>query len=174
MTYSVEYPKDTNAIVNEKITKKADFSGNGNNEIITILYSSKNFKTPFTWSVKVTSSNKEIFSYTQNDKNIDPFFKDLGYVDNDCKDYIECKFTHYFENIPKLIIMKFYEKDFEKITKSVKEHLIGNDDSEIIAKLQLRLKKSEIPALFIYDSPVDKGKKYYFVSEINKFIQIYE
>jgi len=59
-------------------------------DTITLRVTGKDFHSPFTWTLTISSLGETVLSHTQSDKNIDEFFGDDDHVGG-CKGYVECK-----------------------------------------------------------------------------------
>jgi hypothetical protein len=70
---------------------------------ITLRVSGTAISAPFVWTVTVLDAKeKSLFHVEHDDKGIDPFFGDEGFISiAGCKGYQACKEKWYFEELPK-------------------------------------------------------------------------
>lgn len=84
--------------VNKTITKEVDVTGDSISEVIVLNLKGESWQKPFKWILTINSKGIEIFKYQSDDKWLDAFFADEGYVDN-CTDYLSCKKKYYEKDI---------------------------------------------------------------------------
>lgn len=144
---------------------------------------------PFKWILTISSKGKKIFEHKSDDKWLDAFFNDNGYVNDVCASYVECK-KHYYlvDLIDHLVIetdlspnLHAYSKNNEGSIYYVakkelveKFHLSEPDAAKTIDWMIKKLKTKKIPVLYVPISPVQTMFPQMYVDRVGSFVTIYE
>lgn len=81
---------------------KSDVFGTDKPAVVTLRITGENQASPFMWSITVERSSDILFAAEHDDKWLDKFFSDGGYID-ECEGYAECKQKWYFDDISFLL-----------------------------------------------------------------------
>jgi hypothetical protein len=175
----------------EKIDKiftfKTDLFGDQKTETVTIHISGESIKSPFVWELIVSSSaGKAIYSAKRDDKWLNKFFGDRGYVSG-CVDYITCKEKYYFNLLPNEIFGSLKKstqqlnaddqflqnvKDTAKLFLKNREFKDEKIDS-IILEMTATIKSGKFISFEVPVSPVQDDPPMIWVKSINLFVPYY-
>jgi hypothetical protein len=175
--------------VDEKIVKEVDVTGDGKPDKIILQLKAKDVKAPFTWTLAIIAEDKQIYSYTSDDKWLDEFFNDEGYVEN-CQGYTDCKQKYYFHDIlDSLVLTGDAWFDITGILdpsssntlyplgrKELKDccNIEGKQADGILGKIEKNLRSGKAIAINVLCSPVKANPPMIYAPEIDRFIKIYE
>ena len=175
--------------VDEEIVKEVDVTGDGRPEKIILHLIAKSIKTPFAWTLTVISEGKQIYSYNSDDKWLDEFFNDEGYVLG-CKGYLSCKKKYYNHDLLDALVLtgnKWYNVDgildksqsntlFPLGRKQLQEccDITGQLAEEILNKIENKFRAGKAIAINVLQSPVHANSPLIYVPEIGRFISFYE
>lgn len=174
--------------IDELLVRSVDVTGDGKPEKITLVLKAKDFNSPFQWSLSISSSGKQLFTYASDDTRIDPFFADRGFI-TDCSGYAECKKKWYFKDILNSLIVPRSGYDLEGILDKSKSNTLyplgrqylkeccgikQNDADAILSRIEKRIRNNQAVLISIPKSPVTSDALMIFCPEVDRFIPVYE
>jgi hypothetical protein len=178
-----------NNSVDQIIEKSIDVTGNGVRDIVSLRLKADNWESPIMWTLEIISGGSIIFRHESNDTWLNQFFNDEGYVNDTCKNYIDCKKQYYLHDLPKNIVVV---QKISSATYSTDIHNPGGTrivaKKELIEKFQLSeqeaeetvewivnmMKSGPVTLLSINISPVQTSFPKMYVDKVKDFVVIYE
>lgn len=181
---------DAPSPVNEVRTFKMNILANASPADVTLKVSGASIQAPLKWSVTVTNaSGAVVYSVEHDDKEIDSFFGDEGFIDG-CKGHDACKRKWYFEDLPKTIgesanfVKPGHELGMENWRVETLHNLAdeflkkkGLDEAKraaIIKEMENMMAHGGYGEITLVDSPVSQGPLYMFVPSLGYFVPFYE
>ena len=90
--------------VDKTIIREVDLTRDGKPEKVVLHVTSKDFKSPFTWTITVLSNGRKIFYLDHaDDEHFDKSFNDPEFWGK-CRDYVSCKSAWYFTEVMRLFL----------------------------------------------------------------------
>jgi hypothetical protein len=174
--------------VDQVITRNVDVTGDGVNDRIIIHLKADSWQAPVKWSLRIYSEGRLVFSHDSDDKWLDRFFADPGYVDDTCGSYLECKRKYYLEDLPDglvvtggvaqdgLALVKAYPGSIHAVAqKELTEQfkLSPSAAARIVTRIVERVRTGKAPVLSVPISPVQGEPPRMFVEEVGAFVTVY-
>ncbi len=178
-----------NEKIDEVLTKNVDITGDGVSDKIILYITGKSFKQPFSWTLEIYSKNKKIFTHKSDDTWLDAFFNDEGYVNDECRGYMECKRQYYYHDIlDRLVIITDLSANPHSLKESnsgsihyvarkhlkEKTNLADDEETKIIQAMIKKIKTGKTPLLYVPISAVQSDYPMMFVEDVGQFIRVYE
>ncbi|HEY9159688.1 MAG TPA: hypothetical protein VIS94_01200 [Desulfomonilia bacterium] len=173
--------------INEKLERTViNITGESLSDKIVLSIRARDIKSPFQWTLEIISNGKTIFSYSEDDANIDELFKDKDFIGG-CTTYIDCKKKWYFKQLLDLVVVKRSDYDLEGIlnkNRSGTLYPIGREylaeccgvgtkkADEILFKIENRIRSGKAVMITI-PNPVTAGSLMIYCPEVNRFIPVY-
>lgn len=184
-----QQPINANEKVDDVLTKDIDVTGDGVPDQIRLHIKGKSFKHPFLWTLVIFSGVKKIFEYKSDDTWLDAFFNDEGYINEECRGYLECKRQYYYHDIlDRLVIItdlsvnphSLEESNSGSIHYVARKHLkekfnVTDDEAtKIIQGMIDKIKSGKTPLLYVPISAVQDNFPMMYVKEVGQFVRVYE
>ncbi|MFA8343220.1 MAG: hypothetical protein ACEPO8_09660 [Rhodothermaceae bacterium] len=167
--------------INETIVKYIDVTGDKVKDKTTLKLKAENIDAPFKWNLSIVSNGNKILDHKADDTIINKLFTDKNFVDEDCKNYKECKKQYYYSYILGNLISGIdVDRNYDSISSTIKEELkektklSDKEIEQLTEKIISRIRRKELAVVSIHESPVQRHFPIVYVKEINKFVIVYK
>jgi len=182
-SFSGVVAEDPHAAVDKVFVREVDVTGDGKPDTITLRVIGKDMYSPLKWTVTISSLGETVLSQTREDKDINGFFGDEGYV-GDCRGYLECKSKWYFKDLLSILVVPKSGYDLEGIMPGIEgvagKYLAerlgvrGEKAKALVSGIKNRLQKGQAIVISIPDTPATANPIMVFSPEVRRFIEIYQ
>jgi hypothetical protein len=161
------------------------YTGGVQPDSVVFNLKARNIYSPVTWTLKVVSLGKEIFSYTQNDDEIDSRFQLDGYIDG-AEGYVKSKENYYYNDLPAYVLrddVLFPFKDVDqwqlmRIGKVVRSELVKmkmslEDTDKLENQVVADIVGKKRPSLGYLISPKIGSSPRMWIPQLKQFIVYY-
>ena len=175
--------------VDVSVTREVDVTGDGKADLITLNYRGASWKSPFTWTLRITADDRLVYEYESDDAWMDEFFADDDFVDDDnAKGYLASKKKYYGEDIlAGLVVITDLSPNIHAYEPSnsgsihvvardelMGRHALSEDEArQVVASMVNRLKARQAPVLYVPISPVQANFPLTYVPEVGSFVTVY-
>jgi hypothetical protein len=172
--------------INTQLTRKADVTGDGQPETITLQLKAGNYKAPFLWTLAIDSGGNTIFEHDSDDSDVDEVFADRDAMPR-CPDYASCKEQYYFHDLLDQLIVQEYDVDTLLDVSDGKSlyhvgrghlrdccNLFGPPADRVLKNVADRLRGGRAAVISVPATPVDAGPLLVYAPEVGQFVPVYE
>ncbi|MDD2806422.1 MAG: hypothetical protein PHV33_12785 [Elusimicrobiales bacterium] len=172
--------------VNEVVSTRADVTGDGVMDEISLKLAGAGWNQPFKWTLSIISGGKLVYEQSADDAWLDRFFKDKGYVNDKCPDYLACKKQYYLEDFFKYLFHRvdsgkeqFNEAYLSEIRRVTKESLgekygLAPEEAEKTTDWVIdHMKSGRAVILTVPKSPVQSECSQMYVPRVGGFVTTY-
>ncbi len=176
---------DATSPIDTTLTRILDVTADGKPDTIFLHLKARNLASPFTWTLWIDSLGKLIYSWREDDTNIEILFHDVQYVSH-CASYLDCKRVWYFHDIlSELVISNYSLEGVLDRSQSNTLYALGgaylrscgvdaHKTEAILSGIERRLRDGTAVVLSVPTAPEGREPPMVYAPEVGLFVPIYQ